>query len=477
MGDIKNNQISRNIFWSGVQTFSVQGVQFLFGLFLARILTPEEFGIIAIANIFIYIAQVVIDSGFSNALIQKNDCTEKDFSTVFYSNIVISLVVYCILFCTASFVGKYYGIDILDGVIKLIGVNVLVSALSIIHRTKLMIKSDFFLLAKCSFISAIVSALLAILLAYYNFGIWALVAQLLISSFLNTILLIYYVKWWPKLIFSIASFKRLFGFGSKILLSNIIETIYRNLYTIIIGKGYSTSDVGFFNRAYQLAYFPSTNLMNVVSRAIYPIQCRLQYDDNSNQLFFLRYLQIACFLIFPFMIILAVLAEPIITLLLTDKWLPSANLLAILCFSNMWYPIEIINNDVLNSNGRSDCFLKQNILKKVIAIIILFITYPLGIIYLCLGLVLYNIIAIFISMYFTAKVINVEMCVQVTIILKIFLNAFIMGCIVLLLSNRIENSLVNILLSTIVGLILYIFISYIFKNSALFMLMTIIKRK
>ena len=333
MSDSVKHRAIKGVMWSAVERFSVQGIQFVLSIVIARLVLPSEYGLIAMLGIFLAIAQTFVDSGFSNALIQKKDRTEVDYSTVFYFNILIALVVYGVLFISAPYIASFYREPELTVVTRWVGLNLLLNGLSIVQRAKLTVCVDFKTQAKASLIAVLMSGLVAVCLAYRDYGVWALVLQSLLSSFLNTLLLWIFSRWLPLWCFSWKSFRSLFSFGSKLLLSGLLHTIYINLYSLVIGRRYSAMDVGFYNRANQFSGFPSTNLVGIITRVIYSVQCELQDDTERLNRSFMCYLRVSCYIIFPLMTLLAVLSDPLIRFLLTDKWLPSAELLSILCLS------------------------------------------------------------------------------------------------------------------------------------------------
>ena len=389
-GESLKTKAVKSVMWSSIERFSVQGIQFILSIVIARLVTPSEYGLIAMLSIFLAIAQTFIDSGFSNALIQKQGRTETDNSTVFYFNIAVSIIVYGMLYGAAPFIADFYKEPLLTTVTRWIGLNIIISAFSIVQRAILIIKLDFKTQAKASLIAVILSGGVGIAFAYYGYGVWALVIQAIASNFINTFLLWIFAKWTPAFRYSWQSFRTLFAFGSKLLLSGLLHTIYMNLYSLVIGKKFSAVEVGYFNRASTLAQFPSINITNVLTRAIYPIQCQLQDQQDKLKNSFIQFIRLSVFLIFPLMIGVCVLSKPLVLLFLTEKWLPAAELLQILCIAYMWYPVMSINNNMLNVRGRSDYFLKAEIIKKVIAIGILVATLPWGVKILCWGLVLYS---------------------------------------------------------------------------------------
>ena len=308
MSDSLKHQAIKGVMWSAVERFSVQGIQFILTIIIARLVLPSDYGLIAMLNIFLAIARVIVDSGFSSALIQKQDRTETDFSTVFYFNIFISIGFYLLLYISAPYIASFYREPDLSPVTRWIGLNIVISGFSVVQRAKLTINVDFKRQAKASFAAVLISGVIGILLAYKGWGVWALVVQTLSSSLLNTLLLWMFAKWVPKWEFSKESFNTLFSFGSKLLLSGLLHTIYINLYSLVIGRRYTSMDVGFYNRAYQFASFPSINIVEIINRVIFPIQCEIQDDNECLKKSFLKYLKMSCFIVFPLMIIVAALS-------------------------------------------------------------------------------------------------------------------------------------------------------------------------
>ena len=310
--NLKNKTI-HGVLWSAIERFSLQGVQFLINIIMARLLLPSEYGLVAMLAIFLQISQVFIDSGFTNALIQRKNRTEVDYSTVFYFNIFISVVFYLILFIVAPWIAGFYHMPVLIAITRVIALNLIISALSAVHRTRLTINIDFKTQSKASLIAAFLSGGIGIGMAYLGYGVWALVFQSILNSLFLTFLLHYFVKWRPLRVFSICSFKSLFNFGSKLLLSSLLHTIYRNLYTLVIGRKFSARDLGYYTRSEQFAVFPSSNLSAIISRVTFPVLSSIQDDDVRLFVAYRRYIRFASMVIFPLMVGLAVLAKPTVS--------------------------------------------------------------------------------------------------------------------------------------------------------------------
>ena len=331
------------LLWSSVERFSTQGISFLFSLFLARLLMPKDYGLIAMLTIFISVTSAFIDSGFSNALIQKQDRTDKDFSTAFYFNIAVGVIAYLVLWLISPLIAVFYNMPILAPLTKVLGLTVIFSSLCVVQQAHLMIKIDFKAQAKISMLSTIISGIVGVVFAFYGYGVWALVALNISAGLCRMIFLFMWVRWIPKRTFSVESFKHLFSFGSKLLASGLLSTIYENLYPLIIGKFYSAANLGLFSRAQSLAAMPSSNISNVFQRVTFPVLSSIQNEDERLSINYRRLLRMGAFIIFPLMMLLVAISSPLVNILLTAKWSGCVIYLKILCFAMMWYPVHAIN--------------------------------------------------------------------------------------------------------------------------------------
>lgn len=463
---LKSKTVS-GVLWSALERFSLQGVQFVINIIMARLLLPSDYGMIGMLVIFLQISQAFIDSGFANALIQKKDRTNTDFSTVFYFNVVLSILFYVLIFISAPYIADFYHMPTLTLVTRVISLGLIISSLSAVHKTKLICTIDFKTQSKVSLVSAIFSGLLGIFMAYTGFGVWALVYQSLVNALLQTIMYYVFLRWLPARIFSVYSFKRLFSFGSKLLLSGLIHTVYYNLYSIVIGRKFSAMDLGYYTRAEQFATFPSSNLNAIISRVIFPILSSIQDNDEYLSLAYRKYIRLASFLIFPLMIGLAVLAKPIIIILLTEKWIGIIVLLQILCLDWMFDHLSIINLNLLYVKGRSDLALRLEIVKKVIATFILFVSIPFGLIGMCWGRVIYSLLATYLNTRYTNSLISLSFITQMKDIYPSLLLSIIMGGTVYLFMGVVDGKLFQLLGGIILGMAVYYILSLIFCQSLL----------
>lgn len=463
--------------WSAIDRFASTGISFVFNIIIARLLMPEDYGIVAMIGIFLAICQCFIDSGFSSALIRKNDRTESDLNTVFYFNTAIAIFTYTLLFFTAPYIANFYKQPLLIKVTRLVGLNLIINALSGVHNTLLSINLNFRSKAVISLTSVLFSGIIGLLMAYNGFGVMALIFQGLASSSIRSTLFCILVKWKPKLEFSIASFREMFSFGSKLLVSSLIDTIYNNIYTLVIGKVFSPAKLGNYSRADGLAAFPSSGITGVIQSVSFPVLSSIQNDETKLITTYKKILRLSAFIIFPLMIGLAAVADPFIHFFLTRKWSDAIILTQILCIALMWYPIHAINLNILQVKGRSDYFLKLEIIKKVVGIATLCITIPRGLVIMCLGRIFTSIISLPINAYYTNKLINYGFWEQTKDIRHILFLSLLMGVIVYSVILFIPYDWLQLVLGISVGIITYIVGASLLKFPEWTDLVNIIKEK
>lgn len=465
------------VIWSAIDRFSTQGIQFVFSILIARLLMPSDYGVIAMLGIFLAVSNTFVDSGFGAALVQKANRTETDFSTVFYFNIVVAIIFYALLWLASPYIASFYNIPMLKDVTRVVALTLIFSALGGIQSAQLSIAINFKTRAIISLISALSTGCLGLYLAYSGYGAWALVFQMVFSSLLNTILLWCFVRWMPSLVFSWQSFRQLFSFGSKLLASALLDTIYNNVYTLVIGKVYSSSSLGLYSRASGLAQYPSSNITGVLQSVTFPVLCSIQNDEERLADAYKRFIRMSAFVVFPLMIGLASVAEPFIRVVLTDKWEGAIYLLQIVCFSMMWYPIHAINLNILQVKGRSDYFLKLEIIKKIQGVCILCITVPISIVAMCYGSIASSLLSLVWNTYYTKRLIGYGFLSQIKDLLPIIIHSLLMGAIVLLVTHFIEVMWVKLFAGILAGGIYYILGAYIMHFDELKEVLAIIKRK
>lgn len=466
----------KGILWSSVERFSVQGVQFLVMIVVARLLEPKDFGLVGMLAIFMAVSQSIIDSGFSQALIRKQNRSDTDQCTVFYFNIVVSLCLYLILFAIAPWVAYFYNEPQLTSLMRVLCLMVVINSMAVVQRAIYTATLNFKTQAKATFMAAIVSGIVGIVLAWWGFGVWTLVWQQLSGAIANTLLLWWYSSWRPRLIYSWKSFRELFAFGSNLLISGLLETIYNNIYQIVIGKIYSASSLGFFTQAKQISALPSSNIHGIIGRVTYPVLSTLQDDDERLAANYRKILRMSAFIIFPLMCGLAGVSRPLINILLGSKWGFSATLLVPLCMTMMWYPIHAINLNLLKVKGRSDLFLRLEIIKKILGVSMLIITAPFGLIVMCYGTIVNSIIALVINTYYTGKLIHVgfirQMCdLSFTLLLSLSMFAIVYG-LTLLFSNHYAQAFAGLT----IGAMYFAIVCFIRKPQELLFVKSILKK-
>lgn len=478
MADSLKNRTFKGTIWSSIERFSVQGIQFVVMILMARLLTPADYGMVGMIAIFIAISQSIIDSGFSQALIRKQDRSEIDNSTVFFFNVFVGLVLYLILYVCAPLIAEFYLEPKLISITRIISLSLIFNSLTVVQRALLTINLNFKTQAKASLIAAVLSGIIGIYMAYRGFGVWSIVSQQIINLFLITILLCFFSKWKPLFTYSWESFKELFSFGSKLLAAGLLDTIYKNIYLIVIGKIFKASDLGYYTRAHQFSNFPSSNITGIFQRVSYPVLCTIQDNDAKLSDVYRKILKTSAFVVFPLMMGLAALSKPVILAFLTEKWLFSATLLIPLCFSGMWFPIHSINLNLLQVKGRSDLFLKLEIIKKVLGVTVLCISIPFGLLAMCWGTALNSIIALSINTYYTGKLINLGFFRQMKDILPTFILSILMGAIVFFSINFLSlNPYLLILIGLLIGITFFIVAAIVCKFSEFDELLALISKK
>ena len=431
--------------WSFIDSFANQGIQFIIGIVLARLLSPREFGLIGIITVFIALSQSFVNSGFSQALIRKNDCTQEDYCTVFYFNMMVGILFYNVLFLSAGPIAKFFKEPQLFLLIRILGINVIIICIGLIQRTILIKRINFRLQAKISIISTAASGILAIWLAYNGWGVWSLVWKVLCQNLITTFFLWIWNRWMPILTFSISSFRKLFDFGSKLLATGLIDTAYRNIYYLVIGKFFSAAELGYYTRADEFSNMPSANLCTIVGRVAYPALATVQDDNQKLKVGFKKLIKSIMLISFVLMIGMAAVAKPMILTLVGEKWLPSVTNLQLLCFVGMLFPLHGLNLDILLIKGRSDLFLRLEIIKKLLAVPVIISGVFFGIKIMITAMFILSCTAYFLNSYWSGRLIDYTMREQVMDILPSFLIALIMGIVVFAIGHFLIFSQIIIL--------------------------------
>ena len=470
-----SDKMFKGVAWSAIERLSMQTVQFIIGIVLARILTPHEYGIIGILYVFIAISQVFIDSGFTKALIQKQDRTEVDISTVFYFNIAIGIFSYIVLWISAPFIQDFYNIQELSLLLKVIALSLVINSLFTVPVTLYTIKLDFKVLTKVNFLAAIISGGAAVYLAYSGFGIWALVAQFLIRSIVTALLIWFRLKWRPSNTFSKESLKQLFSYGSNLLVSSLLNTGVNKSYELVIAKMNSTTDLGYYSRGTQFTDFIFGIISSVLNRVLLPGLATIQDQKEVLVSHVRSIIKMTSLVIIPIFLLLGILAEPIIKVILTDKWLPAVPIMQIFCFARFITTISTVNVNLLYVIGRTDLALKQQYVKIGVRIIFFLLAFKFGIIYIALAELASTIVHFFINTYYPGKIMNYGAVQQIKDMSKLIAVAVIIGFSSYYLMDLIPNNYLKITLIALLTFALYFGLLIFLKVPEYFILLNKLK--
>lgn len=459
---LKNKTI-KGVGWSAADALLGQGVTFIVGLVLARLLSPDEYGLIGICLIFTTVLNGIVDSGFSNALIRKKDVTDEDYNTMFTTNMAISIVLYVLLFISAPFVSDFFHRVELIALVRVTGLILFFNALSITQVTILTKNIDFKTKTKASLVSAIISGVIGIAMAFMGYGVWSLVAQQLSKQLLYTLCLWVLSKWWPRFTFYKDSFKYMWGFGWKLLASGILNNVWNQLYQVVIGRCYTSSTLGHYTRANEYASIFSSNLTLIVQRVSYPVLAEIQDDKERMVQGYRKVIKVTMFVTAVCMISLGAVSEPLIYTLIGTKWHEAATYLPLICISMSLYPLHAINLNILQVLGRSDIFLYLEILKKIVGIVPIVIGIFCGIYYMLLASILTGVISLYLNTWYTGKTLNYSFWKQLRDITPSYFTALVIALAVYFLKYLSLPYYIVLMLQIIVGIVACITISEIFK--------------
>jgi O-antigen/teichoic acid export membrane protein len=454
---------AKGLFWSAMERFGAQGIQFVFGIMITRILLPEDFGLVGMILIFMAVGQTLVDSGFGSALIWKKDPTPADYSTVFYFNISFSLVLYILFFLLAPFIAGFYDEPQLTNLIRVLCLNFIILSFSLIQQTVLQKRVDFKLLTYVNVAGSLIAGIIALYMAIKGFGAWAIVIQILAKSFITSLLLWIFNKWRPIMVFSWFSLKELFNYGSKLTLAGLIYTIFQYLYFNVIGKLFPVASLGFYTRAVQLQEFPVKTIASVFNRVAFPIFSTIQNDNERLKNAVSKTLRTMVFFTFPILLGLIAVSDQLIEVVLTEKWLPASGYFKLLCFMGLFYTFQAINGEILKTKGKSSWVLKLEIITKTILVINIFITWRWGITAIIWGQMVTVFISYIIGSHYVWKLIGYSIWQQIKDISVYFTISTAMYFIVISISFLIDNSSLALIVMTASGAIFYMLAAWILK--------------
>ncbi|TYQ15969.1 UNVERIFIED_CONTAM: O-antigen/teichoic acid export membrane protein [Acetivibrio alkalicellulosi] len=461
--EVTKSKVVTSLFWKFIERGGTQGISFLVSILLARLVLPEEYGLIALMTIFISLANVFVQKGFSTALIQKKNADEIDFSTVFYVNLIMAGIIYIILIYASPFIAKFYNESQLVVLLKVLSVTLFLGAINSVQIAILTKRFQFKKLLYSSLLAIVISGVLSIVLAFKGFGVWALITQQIVNQFIVTLVMWFTVKWRPKLVFSIKRLKGLFSFGTNMLLTNFIGTLSYDIRGLVIGKMYTSSMLAFFNRGKQ---FPSLIIRNIddsIQAVMLPAYSFNQDNKKRVKEIMRRSITTSSFIIFPIMIGLAVIAEPLTKILLTEKWLPSVPFMQIFCISFMLKPIHSGNIQAIKGLGYSSIILRLEIIKKIIEFLILVISIKFGVYAIALGTLIASLISMIINIFPNKKLVGYSYLEQLRDLLPSLLISLFMGGIVYLIQLINLQQYLTLFLQVLIGVITYVLFSNMFK--------------
>ena len=457
----------RGLFWKILEQCGSQGIQFVVALVLARLMTPAEYGTISLITIFIAIANTFVQSGFATALVQGKDVKEEDYSSVFWVSMLLSLLCYGVLFTAAPWIADYYSTPLLKELVRVMGVVLFPGAVVSIQTAFVARNLRFQQLFQSTMIAVIMSGAVSIVLAMKGFGVWAMAAQQIVYYFSLMAVMLVTLRWYPRVIIHTGRLRQLFSFGWKILVSGLIDAVWQNIYGLIIGKKYSSADLGAYNRGEQFPKIIATNLSTAIQSVMLPAYSKKQDDPGTLRRMASRSIRLSAFVIFPMMAGLAAVARPLVILLLTEKWIVAAPYLVLLAVSYAVYPIHIINLQVMNAMGRSDLFLKLEIIKKAIGVVILLLSLSLGIWPMLILKVFDEYLCTIINAAPNKKLIGYGPMSQWKEVLPSLIISVIMGSGVWSLQLLGLSEVVTIIIQIAAGAVTYTALSWLFNREPL----------
>ena len=475
---MKDNKVVvlQGVFWKFAERMGSQIVTFIVSILLARLISPEDYGAIALIMVFITVSNVLVTNGFASALIQKKDADIIDFSSVFYLNIGFGVLIYIILFFSAPAISEFYGIPVLCQTLRVLALVIPIMGMNSVQQSFVSRNMLFRRFFYSTLGGAVFSGIVGVSMAIGGFGIWALVAQYVVNYSANTLILWITLKWRPKLKFSIKRVRSLFSFGWKMLCAGMLDTGYSQLRNLLVGKLYSSADLGYYNRGQQYPQFVVVNINSSISSVLFPMLSKNQDNAYMVKQYTRRAIQVSSYIMWPIMAGLGVCAEPIVRIMLTDKWLPCVPYLQIACFTYGIWPIHTANLEALKAMGRSDLFLKLEIIKKSIGMIVLLATIPFGVMTMAMSAIWVSVISAFVNAWPNRKILNYSYIEQMKDMLPSMCLSAIMIAVVFPLKFVVLNDWLLLFLQAVLGIIVYLLGSILLKIDGFMFVLNIAKK-
>lgn len=472
-----SRKAAKSSMWAAVEKASSLGIQFVITMVLARLLSPSDYGVIAMLGIFIAVAAQFINCGFGTALIRKDECSQEDFSTAFYFNIGVSIIIYLILFIAAPYIAKFYEQPLLCPVLRVYGISLIIAAICIVQQVMLTRKLDFKSTSIITTVSALLSGVVGVFCAYKGMGAWALVIQHITKEVLITVCLFVIIRWVPSFTFSKKSLSYLWNFGSKMLASGLISSVYNQLYNLFVGKVYNSATLGLYNRGLQISNIYPDIVQSVFVRNSLPLMSQCQNDKERLIHVYREFCKLVSFLTFPMVCLMVILAKPFVLFFLTDKWAECIPYVQIFCLGALFIPLSVVNYNVLLAAGHPGATLKAEIIKKTVGVLVIIILVPIGPVVLAIGSSLYSVFAYIINLYFAKKYVGISFVEQLLDLVPSFVISVITCIIVWLVIMFIPGYLLQLIVGGLLELLLYFVITkYIFKFTIYTQILGLIKK-
>lgn len=441
--------------WSLIENFSLQGIRFFIGIVMARLLMPSDYGMIGMLTLFMSISDLLINSGIGSALNKKQDRTEKDFCTAFIFNVSVAVLLYTLFFFLSKPIAIFYDVPLLEELTKYVSISLIINSLCIVPMTKLQISLNFRTISLIAVISAVVSGLSGITMAFHGFGVWSLVYSTLLGNMTRCLILYIVVRWHPTAFFSFTAFKEMFAYSSKLLGGVLIESVYSNIYPIVIGKAYSAPTLGYFTRAQGYANLPATTLSKMIDRVCFPVFCKQNDDIVGLRKSYDKMMTQFAIIIFPIMTLLLSLAHPLILIMISEKWKECIPLLQILCISSLWLPLLEITYAYCSAVGESGLVFKMRTVSKLFAIIILAITLNFNIVVMCWGAAFISLFTVLYAFWIARGSLGKTFVEMLKPFVVPFVGAITMFCLIEAINTLIPNLYMQCLIGIVLGVLAY----------------------
>lgn len=461
----------KSVFWTGIQQFSTSGVSFIVSIILARLLLPKEFALIAMTALFLEVGRTLRDSGLASSLIRTVNPDDEDYSTVFYFNLAVSILIYIILYFLAPFIADFYNQPILTKLVRVLSLKVIFGAFSSIQMTQLTKVMDFRTQLFINLPALAISSTVGIYMAYNGYGVWSLACMTIVQSIITCVILWIYSGWRPLLSFSQSKFKYHFNFGNKLAVASLLNTLFKNIYPVIIGKFYHASILGYYSRAESLRNFPITSLSAVLNKVTYPLFAEIQNSDIRLKSTYKSIMQLSMFIVSPILILMIALAYPLFELVLTSKWLSAVPYFQILCLAGLFRPISAYNLNILNVKGKSSLRLRLSILKRSLTIIFVIAGFQFGIFGLLIAQLINSLVGLYINCHHSGKLINYRFIEQIKDIYMFVIISSISGFLVYFIDVTffdMNSFFVRLLSGVILGSFSYILLNFITQPQFLY---------